>query len=134
MVSEDDLFDISKIFLFFIEKLFGCFKDCNTCCYGYWCTPCLFGSNAEKIDDSNCVVMCCVYSLLAQFGLCFIPHMMKRKKLREKYNLKEDPCADCPTTFFCSPCGLCQEAREIKLRGKIIFIFKKKCFIFFIRN
>ncbi len=27
------------------------------------------------------------------------------------------PCADCLTSWCCQPCGLCQEAREIKIRG-----------------
>ena len=44
--------------------------------------------------------------------------MMKRKVLREKYGLKEEPCGDCPTTLCCSPCALCQEAREMKSKGK----------------
>jgi Cys-rich protein (TIGR01571 family) len=48
--------------------------------------------------------------------------MMKRQKLREKYKLKESPCGDCPTTFFCGPCALCQEARELKSRGKFTII------------
>ena len=43
---------------------------------------------------------------------------MEREKLRKKYNLKEGDCGDCPTAFFCSPCALCQEAREMKSRGK----------------
>ena len=39
--------------------------------------------------------------------------------MRQKYNLVENPsCGDCLTTAFCSPCALCQEARELKFRGK----------------
>ncbi|CAM2729170.1 unnamed protein product [Rotaria socialis] len=33
------------------ESLFGCCDDFPICCFGCCCTPCLFGSNAEKIDD-----------------------------------------------------------------------------------
>ncbi|CAF0784231.1 unnamed protein product [Rotaria sp. Silwood1] len=99
------------------EDLCGCFSDCGTCCYGYWCTPCLFGSNATKIDGKNCFLMCCLYGLLTSVYLCWLPHYFERQKLREKYNLKPNPsCGDCPTTLFCSPCALCQEAREMKSR------------------
>ena len=74
--------------------------------------------------------MCCVYALTANVYLCWIPHFITRKKLREKYNLKEDPsCGDCPTTFFCGPCALCQEAREMKLRGNTEIITCTKFFI-----
>ena len=105
------------------ESLCGCFEDCGSCCYGYWCTPCLFGSNTEKIDGSNCVLMCCAYSLLTSVYLCWIPHYMKRKELRMKYGLREDPsCGDCPTTLCCSPCALCQEARFLKNRGQLQWI------------
>ncbi|CAF4843223.1 unnamed protein product, partial [Rotaria magnacalcarata] len=51
--------------------------------------------------------------------LCWVPHYFERQKLREKYKLKSNPsCGDCPTTLLCSPCALCQEAREISSRGK----------------
>jgi Cys-rich protein (TIGR01571 family) len=62
--------------------------------------------------------MCCVYTLLANFYLCWVPHLFERQALRKKYNLKAEPCDDCPTTLCCGPCALCQEARELKARGK----------------
>ncbi|CAF3229434.1 unnamed protein product [Rotaria socialis] len=99
------------------EELCDCFDDCGTCCYGYWCAPCLFGSNAEKIDGKNCCLMCCLYGVLAHFYLCWVPHYFERQNLREKYNLEANPsCGDCLTTSFCGPCALCQEAREMKSR------------------
>jgi Cys-rich protein (TIGR01571 family) len=93
--------------------------DCDSCCYGFWCEPCLFGSNANKIDGSNCICMCLAYTCLADFGMCWLLHYMKRKSLRDKFNLREDPsCGDCLTTLCCGPCALCQEARFLKQQGK----------------
>jgi Cys-rich protein (TIGR01571 family) len=117
-----------------VESLFGCFDDWGSCCYGYWCMPCLFGSNAKKIDDKNCVGMCCLYSILASCYACWIPHCFERKALRDKYNLREDPsCGDCLTTAFCGPCAHCQEARELKSRGELeklnLFYFPKSFFV-----
>jgi Cys-rich protein (TIGR01571 family) len=63
--------------------------------------------------------MCCLYGILANCYLCWIPHLFEREHLRKKYNLKEEPCGDCPTTLCCGPCALCQEAREMKGRGKL---------------
>ncbi len=105
------------IFLYILESLFGCFSDLTTCCYGCCCPPCSFGTNAKKIDGSSCVGMCALYWILAHCYLCWVPHLKKRKILRQKYGLREDPCNDCLVTGFCGPCGLCQEAREIKARG-----------------
>ncbi|CAF4153603.1 unnamed protein product, partial [Adineta steineri] len=103
------------------ESLFGCCDDCKTCCCGLCCTPCLFGQNAEKIDNSNCCVWCCTYMCLTDFYLCWVPHYMKRQLLRQKYNIREDPnCNDLLATIFCSPCALCQEARFLKHRAEQI--------------
>lgn len=124
------LINIIMIFLF-LESLCGCFDDLGSCCYGFWCTSCLFGSNAEKIDNSSCIGMCCVYNILLSCGICWIPHMMKRGDLRRKYNLRADPCDDCPITFCCGPCALCQEARFLNRRGRffhsIVFLI---CLLF----
>ena len=62
--------------------------------------------------------MCCTYYCLSGSLLCWIPHFLKRKDLREKYGLQEDPkCPDLPATIFCGPCALCQEARFLKNKG-----------------
>lgn len=40
-----------------------------------------------------------------------------RAKLRHQYSLPEEPCADGAIHFFCCPCALSQEHRELKHRG-----------------
>ncbi|CAF0761730.1 unnamed protein product [Adineta steineri] len=96
-------------------SLFGCFDDCETCIYGYYCVACLFGQNAEKIDGSNCCFMSFMYYSLGAVFCHWIPHYFKRTTLRQKYGLPQDPnCPDCPATAFCSPCAICQEARFLK--------------------
>lgn len=79
--------------------------------------------------------MCCLYTLLAHCSLCWLPHWFERGKLRKKYNLKEDNVGDLCTTIFCGPCALCQEAREIKLRGNFQCIdTTERVFLFLIRS
>ncbi|CAF1097836.1 unnamed protein product [Adineta steineri] len=99
------------------ESLFGCFDDIGICFWGFCCPASSFGRNAEKIDGSSCVGCCAAYCVLAHCSLCWVPHFMKRKVLRQKYLLKEEPCHDCLVTAFCGPCAICQEARELKSRG-----------------
>ncbi len=120
MVTIVVLFWIILLISFYtiIESLFGCFDDCNTCVYGTCCTSCLFGRNAEKIDESNCCAACCAYLCLSNCFLCWLPHYFKRRALREKYGLEEDPkCSDLPATICCSPCAICQETRFLKHNG-----------------
>ncbi len=61
--------------------------------------------------------MSALYCVLACCDLCWVPHLKKRKILRQKYRLEEAPCNDCLVTAFCGPCANCQEARELKARG-----------------
>ncbi len=42
-----------------------------------------------------------------------------RRALREKFGLPEEPCDDCTVVSFCSPCAVCQAARELKFRSNI---------------
>ncbi len=115
--SVNSCFIFYSCFFYILESLYGCFDDMGTCCYGCWCHPCLFGSNAEQIDGSSCVGMCLLYCLLSPISLCCIPHMIKRTIMRQKYHLQEEPCNDCVVSTFCAGCSVCQEARELKARG-----------------
>ncbi|CAF1302528.1 unnamed protein product [Adineta steineri] len=95
--------------------LFDCFNDSSICLYGCFCTPCLYGKNAEKIDGSSCCNSGCLWYLMSGWSLCCLTHMPKRKALRNRFDLQED-CNDCVATTFCAPCAICQEARELKSR------------------
>lgn len=44
--------------------------------------------------------------------------MDKRRKIREKFGLREEPCDDCLVTACCAECAISQEARELKVREK----------------
>ena len=47
---------------------------------------------------------------------CYHWHKKQRLHLRLYYGLPAG-CGDCLTACFCGPCALCQEARELNLRG-----------------
>jgi len=101
------------------ETIFGCCSDLSTCCYGCFCTPCLFGENVSKTSkDSGCFPSCCGYCLTRPGCCCFI-HKPARIHFREAYGLQEDQgCgSDLCGAWCCSVCGVCQEAREMKARG-----------------
>jgi len=106
---------------FVIENIFGCCSDLSTCCYGCFCTSCLFGETHSKTSkDAGFFNGCCGYCLTSG-GCCCLVHKPARIRFREAYGLEEGTgCAnDFCATWCCSVCGVCQEAREIKARGKI---------------
>ena len=35
--------------------------DIGTCCYGLFCTPCLYGRNYAEFHDVGCCGACCLY-------------------------------------------------------------------------
>ncbi|UJR36849.1 hypothetical protein I4U23_029562 [Adineta vaga] len=100
------------------EAVCDCFHDGHICCYGFWCCCCLYGENVAKIENSSrCFTHCCIYTLLSMFGCCCLIHSVKRGRIRERYGIVEDACGDCFITCCCSTCAICQEAREMKIRG-----------------
>lgn len=71
----------------------------------------------------NCVTAACgtsglLYGLVAAFiGVPFIMSCTYRTKIRSRYGLVETPAPDWVTHLFCEPCALCQEYRELNMRG-----------------
>ena len=81
----------------------------------------MFGETTGKTTkQAGGCTGCLGYCLLSALGCCCVVHKPARIQFREAYGLKEghglgnDFCA----TWCCSPCGVCQEARERKSRGK----------------
>ena len=65
-----------------------------------------------------CAASGTVYGLLLGFtGLSCLYSCFYRSRLRGQYDLEEAPCVDCLVHFFCEPCALCQEYRELRNRG-----------------
>lgn len=121
--------------------------------YGLYCTPCLFGENAEHIQKHpSCISQTFAYSLLffsshfvgAGLGNLIVPNNpyvinafaflcssimighyggQMRTKLRQKYNIDGNRTNDIITHCMCSPCAVCQEGQEIRLRNNNILDF-----------
>ncbi|CAM8951392.1 hypothetical protein QQ045_016063 [Rhodiola kirilowii] len=100
--------------------LCDCFSDIPNCCVTCWC-PCItFGRISEIIDkgSSSCGVNGALYTLIACIVGCpFFYTCFYRTKMRQQYGLKESPCWDCLLHTCCESCALCQEYRELQIRG-----------------
>ncbi|WVZ22738.1 hypothetical protein V8G54_001282 [Vigna mungo] len=69
------------------------------------------------------IAACCLYGSLfyllagfTQLGGC-IYAWLYRAKLREVYGIKGHHCIDCLVSFLCLHLSICQEYRELKVRG-----------------
>ncbi|XP_057850213.2 protein PLANT CADMIUM RESISTANCE 7 [Cryptomeria japonica] len=110
-----------------------CTDDPSLCLLTFFC-PCItFGRIAEIVGEGSpkCGVSGVIYGLLcvtwyACFGVygvicvsgfasCY--SCTYRTKMRAKFNLAEIPVRDCLLHFFCEPCALCEEYKELKHRG-----------------
>jgi len=114
--------------------LFDCFLSPVTCCLGAWCPCVLYAKNVQAITGEDFCGSCCGYFWLVQslgflnFFCCagaisqciFMPSLTldKRKMLREAYGLPDSCGGESYCVHaFCLACALCQEARELELRG-----------------
>ncbi|XWS34458.1 hypothetical protein CRYUN_Cryun21dG0040200 [Craigia yunnanensis] len=99
--------------------LFDCFSDVPNCCITC-CCPCItFGKIAEIIDQQSCFRGACgtLYAFCLFTGCACIYSSSYRSRLRDRYMLEASPCGDCCVHFFCEPCALCQEYRQLQNSG-----------------
>uniref|UniRef100_A0A7N2R390 Uncharacterized protein n=1 Tax=Quercus lobata TaxID=97700 RepID=A0A7N2R390_QUELO len=100
--------------------LFDCMNDPTNALITA-CVPCVtFGEITEIVDNgqTTCSTSGLLYGLIAMFiGIPCIMSCTYRTKLRGRFGLTESPAPDWITHFFCEPCALCQEYRELQARG-----------------
>ncbi|KAI3516642.1 hypothetical protein L1887_15565 [Cichorium endivia] len=103
--------------------LANCCSDAPLCCITCWC-PCItFGRIAEAVDDgkTSCFASAGIHALLTYMTGCgWIYSLGYRSKIREQYMLGSSPFQDCLAHFCCERCALCQEYRELQLRGSTL--------------
>lgn len=115
--------------------------------YGFLCTPCLYGENASHINGHpSCIAHSIAYMSLiiggniigGVVGNCLVqnnPYVMNafsilfssmvigefagttRTNLRKKYSINGNTNNDKIIHCLISPCGVCQEAQEIRERN-----------------
>ncbi|KAF2204333.1 PLAC8-domain-containing protein [Delitschia confertaspora ATCC 74209] len=101
----------------------ACCSPFSTCLLS-WCCPCILYGRAHHRVKSNgnmqnysCTNSAClIYAGMACLGLSWIPAMLERGDLREKYHLKGNGCTDCLCACCCAPCDLTQQDKETEYR------------------
>ncbi|KAK8583004.1 hypothetical protein V6N13_069769 [Hibiscus sabdariffa] len=102
-----------------------CLFDMETWCTALW-GPCItFGQIAEIVDkgQTSCEASAALYSLAFIIMKCpGLYSCFYRSRLRKQYNLEGNRCGDCLLHYFCEPCALTQEYRELQNRGFDMYI------------
>ncbi|KAI0064860.1 PLAC8-domain-containing protein [Artomyces pyxidatus] len=110
--------------------LFSCFEDCGTCCMSWWCPCIVYGKNRQRLShlqaqgvphpdggetiNSDCLVSCLVGSV----GCGWVLNMGARSDIRQRYHIEGSGVGDCCSSYWCLPCDLVQEHREIQLEER----------------
>lgn len=99
--------------------LCDCFEDASTCCYGFWCCPCLACTVSSQFGENYCLPLCdmCSPAVTSALGLPLVasPALLSlRASMRHKHNIKGTLCQDISISCFCVWCAWCQLHRELK--------------------
>ncbi|CAJ1060996.1 placenta-specific gene 8 protein-like%2C partial [Xyrichtys novacula] len=103
--------------------LLDCFEEASTCCYGFWCLPCLACTVSGRLGENRCLPLCdmCGFGALSLCGIpMFVPPagLAVRAALRNRYGIKGSLCKDIFVACCCGTCNWCQMHRELKHRKK----------------
>ncbi|XP_059197649.1 uncharacterized protein LOC131978142 [Centropristis striata] len=103
--------------------LCDCFEDASTCCYGFWCGPCIACTVSERFGENRFLPICdiCGPVILSFCGipLAVPPAVLSlRVAVRNKYGIKGSVCKDILAVSCCGWCAWCQMHRELKHRKK----------------
>ncbi|KAL3047157.1 hypothetical protein OYC64_021392 [Pagothenia borchgrevinki] len=102
--------------------LLDCFEDTNTCCYGFWCGPCLACTVSGRFGENYCFPLCDIVplctSLMIGMPICVPPAALStRAAMRNRYHIRGSLCDDVAVSCFCQWCSWCQMHRELKYRN-----------------
>uniref|UniRef100_A0A669BQB2 Plac8 onzin related protein 2 n=1 Tax=Oreochromis niloticus TaxID=8128 RepID=A0A669BQB2_ORENI len=101
--------------------LLDCFEDASTCCYGFWCGPCLACTVAGRFGENSCLPLCDICCFITSRYFCvpiFPPPavLSVRAAMRNRYGIKGSLCKDIAISSCCCTCSWCQMHRELKHR------------------
>ncbi|KAJ0065525.1 hypothetical protein NL108_012777 [Boleophthalmus pectinirostris] len=100
-------------------SLMDCFEDAASCCYGFWCCPCLSCTVSGRLQHPYCLPLCDCVSSLCPVPLLVPPAgLALRVAMRSKYKIKGTLFNDMVVACCCSWCSWCQMHRELKHRMK----------------
>ncbi|XP_014870130.1 placenta-specific gene 8 protein-like [Poecilia latipinna] len=112
------------------SSLFDCFEDVNTCCYGFWCCPCLACTVSGRFGENYCLPLCDILtpSVCAACGVpLFVPPaaLSMRASIRNKRGIAGSLCKDILASCCCVWCSWCQMHRELKEHTPVVVVMQQ---------
>ncbi|KAI0892890.1 PLAC8 family protein [Annulohypoxylon nitens] len=102
--------------------LFGCCSPCDSCLLGIFAPCLLIGRASSRMRDPGspspelCNSDCMIHGCLTVFFNGWIYSFMKRKEIRERFEIEGSGCGDCCAAFWCQYCQIIQADKEVKAR------------------
>ncbi|KAJ5175409.1 PLAC8-domain-containing protein [Penicillium canariense] len=59
---------------------------------------------------------CCLYAATHYCHLCWVPLMMKRREIRQRFGIGGSSCNDCIVACACGCCSLMQQEKEVEVQ------------------
>ncbi|XP_034558659.1 placenta-specific gene 8 protein-like [Notolabrus celidotus] len=101
--------------------LMDCFEEPSTCCYGFWCGPCLACTVSGRFGENTFLPLFdfCGVTTFCGIPMCVPPAgLSMRAAMRNRYGIKGSLCKDIVAACCCGWCSWCQMHRELKHRKK----------------
>ncbi|KAI9517531.1 hypothetical protein NQZ68_004749 [Dissostichus eleginoides] len=75
------------------SALLDCFEDMNTCCYGFWCGPCLACTVSGRFGENYCFPLCDIVPIcttaMIKIPICVPPAALStRAAMRSRYHIR----------------------------------------------
>ncbi|KAE8151983.1 PLAC8 family-domain-containing protein [Aspergillus avenaceus] len=104
------------------NSFWDCCSPFGTCCMSFWLPCCLHGKTHSRLDDpylkehSYCNGSCCLYTLTSYIGFHWVPLMMQRTKIRQRFGIDGSGCGDCCSACCCPCCVMMQNEKEVEVQ------------------
>lgn len=105
------------------SDFFGCFNPIDTCLVTYFCPCVTFGKTHHrlrkdsKLSDWNPVNTTCLGFWAAScFCLHWVPQIIQRREIQDRWNLQGDFVTDCLKVWCCGCCDVIQQDKEVAHR------------------
>ncbi|KAF3769742.1 hypothetical protein M406DRAFT_320048 [Cryphonectria parasitica EP155] len=118
-LADEDVSEWHASYCGFCSPAGLCFKTCCCPCLTFGKTHHRLKSGANMQNYERCNTSCLLYCGAGCFGVHWIPIMMQRSEVRDKYNLDGNSVEDLCSACCCPLCDLVQQEKEAAYRESL---------------